>query len=72
MNSAYTNSYAAPSTLINNTVLRSSLNKYQGLNFAVLNTRSILHKMDEIKVLIHGVKLDVLCFVETWLSASYP
>lgn len=58
----------SPCTLNNNVVLKSSINNFSGLNISLLNTRSLYPKFDEIIHLISGVKLDILCFVETWLS----
>lgn len=58
----------SPSTLNNNIVLKSSINNFAGLNISLLNTRSLYPKFDEIKHLVSGVNLDILCFVETWLS----
>ena len=60
----------SPSNLNNNIVLKSSINKWSGLNISLLNTRSMYHKFDEIVHLVSGVKLDIVCFVETWLGDS--
>lgn len=55
-----------------NVVLKTSLNRYNGLNVAFLNIRSLLPKLDQINKLIENVKLDVFCFAETHLYDCIP
>ena len=45
--------------------------KRRGLHFIHINTRSIFHKLSEIKVLALKIKPAVISISETWLDASY-
>ena len=40
------------------------------LNFLYLNARSLLPKIDELRVICGTIKPDVVCIVETWLDGD--
>jgi hypothetical protein len=42
----------------------------KGLHFVHLNVRSLLPKIDEIRLLVCKSEVGVLCFTETWLDSS--
>ena len=42
--------------------------KYKGLNVVHLNIRSIIYKIDQLKMIISQVKIDILCLTESWLN----
>ena len=44
----------------------------KGVKIGHLNTRSLLKKIDEIKILIHQNSFDILAISETWLSDKIP
>ena len=35
-----------------------------------LNIRSILYKIDQVKMMISQAKIDILCLTETWLTKA--
>ena len=37
-----------------------------------INARSVVNKIDEIKLLCYEVKPDILCITETWMNGSVP
>ena len=43
-----------------------------GPNVMVLNARSILNKVDELKAHIDNYKSDILFVTETWLTETIP
>ena len=51
-------------------VFSSKLRKQQGLALAHLNVRSLLPKMEEIRILLSITKLDIFTVSETWLDSS--
>ena len=53
-------------------MLKSSLNRFNGLNISFLNIRSLLPKLDQIERLILNVNLDILCFAETLIYDYIP
>ena len=44
--------------------------KYKGLNVVHLNIRSIIYKLDQIKMIISQAKIDILCLTESWLNPN--
>ena len=44
----------------------------KGVKIGHLNIRSLLKKIDEIKILIHQNSFDILAISETWLSDKIP
>ena len=48
----------------------AGLEKTKGFKMVHLNVRSIFKKMDQIRVMFNGSKLDVISFSETWLNKS--
>ena len=48
--------------------MTSVLNKHDGLRIAHLNIRSLLPKIEEIRLLLESTQLDVFCITETWLD----
>ena len=44
--------------------------KYKGLNIVHLNIRSILYKIDQVKMMISQAKIYILCLTETWLTKA--
>ena len=42
--------------------------KYKGLNVVHLNIRSIIYKIDQIKMIISQAKIDILCLTESRLN----
>ena len=50
--------------------LYNKLNKHDGLKIAHLNVRSLLPKVEDIRLLLHIADLDILCTNETWLDDS--
>ena len=48
----------------------NQLNNYKGLKIAHLNVRSLYPKIDEIRVVVISLHLDVMCISETWLNES--
>lgn len=55
-----------------NIVLKSSLNRFKGLNISFMNIRSLKPKHDQILQLVNDVNLDIMCFAETWLRDHIP
>ena len=37
-----------------------------------INARSVVNKIEEIKLLCYEIKPDILCITETWLNQSAP
>ena len=50
--------------------LKSALSKHQGLSIACINVRSLLPKIDEIRLILTLCSIDVLCICESWLDDS--
>ena len=44
----------------------NALNTAKGLKFVHLNVRSLVKKMDQIRLMLSGTNLDVITFSETW------
>ena len=44
------------------------LNAIKGIKMTHLNVRSIVKKIDQLRVLLYDSKIDVLTFSETWLQ----
>ena len=44
--------------------------KNKGLHIIHINSRSVIHKIEEIKILSYKVKAAVICVTETWLDES--
>ena len=59
-----------PSNLNCNVVLKSALNDKNGLKICSFNARSIFKKLDEIKNLLDGVNVDLICVTETLLKEA--
>ena len=45
-----------------------ALQTAKGFKIVHLNVRSLVKKMDQIRLMLHGIDLDVLTFSETWLK----
>lgn len=58
------------SNSIPNAVLKSCLNRKNGLKISHLNIWSINAKIDELRIMHSNVDLHVLCFSETYLNSS--
>ena len=44
--------------------------KQKGLNVVHLNIRSVIYKIDQIRMMISQAKIDVLCLTESWLNPN--
>ena len=44
--------------------------KQKGLNVVHLNIRSVIYKIDQIRMMISQAKIDVLCLSESWLNPN--
>ena len=49
-------------------VYSKDLASLRGIKLGALNIRSVVHKVDEIEVMLHQSKLDYLGLCETWLT----
>ena len=46
------------------------LKRLCGITYAAQNIRSLIRKLDDIKLLLHHSNLDLLLLNETWLNSS--
>lgn len=53
---------------IPNIVLRAALNNKNQFNIAHFNSQSMLHKMDEIRLIFSDVNVHAICVCESWLK----
>ena len=44
----------------------------RGLHFIHINTRSLIPKLDEIRIIAHKTRAACICLTETWLDDSVP
>ncbi len=47
-----------------------SLKNVCGITFACLNIQNIIRKIDDIRILVHGLDMDCLCLNESFLNSS--
>ena len=47
----------------------SDLRNYKGLKVVHLNVRSLVKKIDQIRLLVDGAGIDILTISETWLKS---
>ena len=47
------------------------LTSIKGLKIAHLNVRSLVDKIDQLRVLLSNLPVDILCLSETWANANH-
>lgn len=60
----------SPDSLISNTAGKLDFCMAKGLHIMHLNVRSLLPKLDEIRMMVCNRQVSVMCFTETWLDES--
>ena len=40
------------------------------LKCRLINARSLVNKIDELKVIVHREEIDILCITESWANSS--
>lgn len=59
-----------PSNNVPTTEETIELKRLKGITMAHLNTRSLVNKIDELRLFFQGNKIDILTISETWLDGS--
>ena len=67
---ARTSTVASPKSDLYSDICFTDFCSPKSLGFLHVNTRSVLPKMDQLKVLVHSFNPDVLVITETWLRKS--